>query len=191
MDIKPAFVVAWFAATFITLTSSIGGYLYFQQESLNPPTSENFHLYAALPYQNGVITESILSSDGRSKIVENLFKKYNSPLSPYSDIFIEVADKYNLDWRLLPSIAMQESSGAKRVIQKSYNPFGFGIYGSKVIRFDSWEEGIEIVGRSLKEEYINKGLKTPEQIMVKYTPPSLLKGGAWAKGVYSFMFELQ
>ena len=46
-------------------------------------------------------------------------------------------------------------------------------------------------GRALKEEYIDKGLKTPEQIMVKYTPPSIKTGGSWAKGISSFMFELQ
>lgn len=191
MDIKPTFVAAWFAASLITLLTSIGGYFYLLQESYKTPDTENFHLYAALPNQNGSVTDSIISSDGRAKIIESFFREYNSPLSFYSEVFIQVSDRYGLDWRLLPSIAMQESSGAKRIIQESHNPFGFGIYGSKVIRFQSWEEGIETVGRALKEEYIDKGLKTPDQIMVKYTPPSLSKGGAWAKGVNSFMFELQ
>lgn len=191
MDIKPNLIIAWFTASFITLVISIGGYLYINQESYKPPATQNFHLYAALPNKYGVVVESIISSDGRAKIIESLFKKNNSPLLPYSEVFIQVADKYNLDWRLLPSIAMQESNGGKRVISNSYNPFGFGIYGSKVIRFDSWVEAIEKVGQALREEYLDKGLKNPEQIMTKYTPPSLEKGGSWAKGVYSFMFELQ
>lgn len=191
MDIKPTLVLGWFAASFITLVASIGGWFYIQQETFKPPATQNFHLYSALPNQNSVIEESIISSDGRAKIVESLFKKYKAPLHPFSETFIQVADKYQLDWRLLPSIAMQESNGGKRVIGNSYNPFGFGIYGSKVIRFDSWVEAIEKVGQALKEEYLDKGLKNPEQIMTKYTPPSLEKGGSWAKGVYSFMFELQ
>lgn len=190
MDIKPNFIVAWFAASLITLSISIGGFFYLFQESYKTDVSENFHLYAALPNQNGPVTDSIISSDGRAKIIESFFREYNSPLSLYSEVFIHVSDRYGLDWRLLPAIAMQESNGGKKVIGGSFNPFGFGIYGSRVIRFDSWDEAIEKVGRALKEEYIDKGLETPDEIMVKYTPPSLEKGGAWAKGVYSFMFEL-
>ncbi len=86
---------------------------------------------------------------------------------------------------------MQESNGGKKVINNSFNPFGYGIYGTKVIRFNSWEEAIERVGRALREEYLNIGLKTPFQIMSKYTPPSLAKDGAWAKGVITFMEELR
>lgn len=191
MDIKLNLVLAWFAASFISLIVSIGGYFYINQEVYTPPAlSENFNLYAALPAQNGITSEYIFSSDGRAKIVESFFRKYKSPLYPYSETFVQTADKYNLDWRLLPSIAMQESNGGKRVINHSFNPFGFGIYGNKVVKFANWEEGIEKVGKTLKEEYVEKGYKTVEQIMVKYTPPSISKGGPWAIGVNSFMFEL-
>lgn len=191
MDIKPTFIVAWFSASFITLIISIGGYIYIQQEVYSPPqVTDNFNLYAALPDSSGVISDSISSFDGRAKIVESFFRKYNSPLYFYSENFIQVADKYNLEWRLLPSIAMQESNGGRKVIKHSFNPFGFGIYGNKVVKFTSWEDGIERVGKTLKQEYIDKGYKTVEQIMVKYTPPSISKGGPWAIGVNSFMFEL-
>jgi len=100
-------------------------------------------------------------------------------------------DKYNLDYRLMPSIAMQESNGGKRVIKNSNNPFGYGIYGSLVLKFNSWEEGIERVGKGLREDYLNEGLTSPYAIMTKYTPSSVAKGNAWAKGVSSFMEELQ
>ena len=86
---------------------------------------------------------------------------------------------------------MQESNGGKKVINNSYNPFGYGIYGSLVIRFKSWEEAIERVGKALREDYLDKGFKNPYEIMVKYTPPSLAKEGAWAKGVTTFMEELR
>lgn len=190
MDIKVTFLAAWFAASFITLISATTSYIYLRGESFILQVSENFNLYAALPDKNAVLTDAITSSDGRSKIIESFFKKYNSPLYIYADYFTGVADKYALEWRLLPAISMQESNGGKRIIKSSYNPFGFGIYGDKVVRFNSWEEAIERVGRALKEDYLDKGYETVEEIMVKYTPPSILIGGAWAKGVNSFIFEL-
>ncbi len=43
----------------------------------------------------------------------------------------------------------------------------------------------------LSHKYIDIGLDTPEKIMAKYTPPSLEKGGPWAKGVNQFMSDLE
>ncbi len=99
--------------------------------------------------------------------------------------------KYGLDYKLLPSVAMQESNGGKKVIADSFNPFGYGIWGKQVKKFSSYEEAIERVGRGLREDYLDQGLDTPEKIMPKYTPPSVAKGGPWAKGVSSFMEELR
>jgi len=187
------FVVAWFATTTTALIFSLTFTLYLSNAKIvNPETSgQSFKLYAALPKSETSITNEIDYADGRTKIIEDFLKNYNSPLSAYSHIFIQVADKYQLDWRLLPSIAMQESNGGRKVIDRSYNPFGYGIYGSMVTKFNSWEEAIERVGKALREDYLNQGLKTPYQIMTKYTPLSLKTDGAWAKGVIVFMEELR
>lgn len=185
------FIGVWFAAAFCSLIFALNLFFYLTQTQTTVKVHNDFKLYAALPENNYEIVEHIGINDGRSKIIENFFKKHKAPLADFSEIFITVADKYSLDWRLLPAISMQESNGGKKVIHNSYNPFGYGIYGSLVVRFQSWEEGIERVGRALKEDYSDKGLGTPEQIMVKYTPPSLEKGGAWAKGVSAFMEDLR
>ncbi len=137
------------------------------------------------------ISENVIQADARAKLIANFFKQYNSPLASVSQTFVDTADKYNLDYRLLPSIAMQESNGGQKVISDSHNPFGYGIYGDTVMRFASWEAAIERVGQGLRADYLDKGLKTPTQIMAKYTPPSLAKGGPWAKGVDYFMEELR
>ncbi len=185
------FVAAWFGASTTALIFSLVAILYFSQVKIITPTSQSFKLYAALPPTETSVTQDIEHVDARAKIIEDFFNGYKSPLSELSNVFIQVADKYNLDWRLLPSIAMQESNGGKRVIKDSNNPFGYGIYGNLVIRFSSWEQAIERVGRALREDYLNQGLKNPVQIMAKYTPPSLAKDGAWAKGVSSFIEELR
>lgn len=185
------FVAAWFAASTTTLIFSVVLTLYLSKVSVLKPVNQNFKLYAALPKGGFLVSDNISLTDARSKIIENFFKGYQSPLADKADSFVKVADKYDLDWRLLPSIAMQESNGGKKVVKNSHNPFGFGIWGNLVVRFAGWEEAIERVGRSLREDYLNQGLTTPYQIMTKYTPPAVLKGGNWAIGVNSFMEELR
>lgn len=192
MDKKPTtFVAAWFGAATTSLLFSLTLLIYLSTEKVVNPVNQNFKLYAALPQTAALVADEVEFVDARAKIIENFFKGYGSVLSNYSELFVKVADKYQLDPRLLPAIAMQESNGGKKVIKGSKNPFGYGIYGKLVIRFNSWEEAIERVGRALRQDYLDKGLKTPSQIMTKYTPPSLALGGIWAKGVTSFMEELR
>ncbi|MDO8573122.1 MAG: hypothetical protein Q7R77_00005 [Candidatus Daviesbacteria bacterium] len=185
------FVAAWFGMATTTLIFASVLSIYLSSAKVVYPAAQNFKLYAALPSTETSISDDIGFADGRAKIIEDFFSTRKSPLADYSSNFIQVADKYQLDFRLLPAIAMQESNGGKKVIKESFNPFGYGIYGKLVTRFNSWDEAIERVGRALREDYLNKGLKTPDQIMAKYTPPSLAAGGAWAKGVSSFITELQ
>ena len=186
-----ALVLGWFGASLTCLAFALLFLFYISSAKTVLPKNSTYQLYQALPPDLSETQDGIAYTDGRSKAIEEFFKSYNSILSSEASVFIKVADKYQLDWRLLPAISMQESNGGKRVIPNSHNPFGFGIYGTTVVKFGSWEQGIEIVGKALRENYINKGLKTPEEIMTKYTPPSVALGGPWAKGVRSFMEELR
>lgn len=185
------FVASWFlsATTALIFTLVLTFYLSFTR-TVNP-VNQSFKLYAALPSSELSTSDTIATSDARAKIIENFFKGYKAPLSQFGETFVKVADKYSLDYGLLPSIAMQESNGGLRLIKDSYNPFGYGIYGNKVTRFASYEEAIERVGRAIREDYLDKGLKAPAQIMTKYTPPSIALGGPWARGVSTFMEELR
>lgn len=191
MDKQTNFLAAWFGAAYLTLIFSVFLMIYISHELVVLPSNHSFKLYAAIPESNLQSSQEVEKRDARAKIIEDFFKGYNAPLADFGDIFVAVADKYGLDFRLLPAISMQESNGGKRIIPSSKNPFGYGIYGDKVLKFNSFEEAIERVGRGLKEDYMEQGLKSPNQIMAKYTPPSLEKGGAWAKGVNTFMEELR
>lgn len=187
------FMAAWFVTAVTTLIFTLVFTFYISSaETITPQDNgRNYKLYAALPQSETSISEDIVYTDGRSKILEVFFQEYKAPLAEYSEVFIRVADKYNLDYRLLPAISMQESNGGKRIIKDSYNPFGYGIYGDTVRRFTSWEEAIERVGKALREDYLDEGYNTPTEIMAKYTPSSLKKNGAWATGVIAFMEELR
>ena len=124
------------------------------------------------------------TNDIRVANLKYFFRKYNSVLYDHAETFVNRADENQFDYRLLPAIAMQESNLCKYIYEGSHNCWGWGIYGNKVTRFESYDEAIDTISRGIKKYYIDKGLTTPEDIMRKYTPPS---DGSWAYGVNTFL----
>jgi hypothetical protein len=122
------------------------------------------------------------------KVLEKFFERYNSPLQSHADTFVDVADKYDMDFKLLPAISCMESSCGKQLIPGSYNPFGWGIYGSNAIWFESYDEAIDVVARGLRDNYLSKGLTTVEEIAPVYTPPAYTH---WSYGVNYFVGQME
>jgi len=143
--------------------------------------------YAALPNRNEAIFLKTRDVDARIEVVNDFLSYYKSALAPFSDEIVAAADKYGLDYRLLPAIAMQESTLCKKAPKNSYNCWGFGIYGKKITRFDNYNDAIDTVTKTLATKYKAVGLETPEQIMTKYNPVST---GTWAQGVSGYMERL-
>ena len=56
----------------------------------------------------------------KAQKIELFFRvnRNNAPLADYAEKFVEVANKYGLDYRLLPAIATIESSGGKNNFRK-------------------------------------------------------------------------
>ena len=144
--------------------------------------------YAALPTSENIFDGEIVSEDGRVESIRQFFARYNSPLEEHAPLIVALADEYDLDYRLIPAIAMQESTLCKKIPLGSYNCWGYGIYGGKVTRFADYPEAIETVTKGLAKRYIAQGLKTPQEIMKKYTPSS---NGSWAQGVNSAMKQME
>ncbi len=163
-------------------------YNYQSRYSKISQNSNNRISFAALPSTENVLGDNIIFKDARIEIVRQFFEKYKSPLENFAKNIVEDADKYGLDYRLLPAIAMQESNLCQKIIPNSYNCWGFGIYGKKVTRFESYPEAIDTITRTLVNNYVAGGLNTPEEIMRKYTPSN---NGAWAFSVNYFMSLLQ
>jgi len=101
--------------------------------------------YAALPGSENVTEGKATSNDVRVEIVQSFFHRYNSELEPYAQEIVIAADKYGLDFRLVPAIGMQESNLCKKTPKGSNNCWGFGIYGKKVTKFDSYTDAIDTV----------------------------------------------
>lgn len=175
--------VVLFVLIFYTL------YYYHEHTLSHKPSAQvlNFNgNFDALPDStNNTATIDVDTKDARVPALEEFFKRHKSPLEPYAKDIVTTADKYDIDYRLLPAIAMQESNLCKKIPKNSaHNCWGFGIYGKKRTGFESFPQAIEIVSKTLAHQYIGKGLSDPYEIMSKYTPGS---NGSWAESVTYFM----
>ncbi len=146
-------------------------------------------LFAALPSFDQQIQTSIKTADARPEIIRQYLNKFGSPLEPYSNLIVQLSDQYNFDYRWLVAIAQQESGLCLHIPEGSYNCWGWGIYGDKVTRFDSYEDALRRIAPQFTEIFL-KGEqgKDPAEVMKTYTPPS---DGSWAKGVSSFFGNLE
>lgn len=80
----------------------------------------------------------------RIALIDTYFEERSMPLAGYGMFMVEIAEENNLDWRLLPAIAVRESSGGKKAC--GFNPFG---WASCKRRFESFEDAIRTVGHHL------------------------------------------
>lgn len=188
----------WFPLTIATLILFLSA-LYFldnvrageillSQQAKELAFQNQYQFYASLPRVLGSFTTAVQAADARPEIVRQYLEKHRSPLLPYADLIVNLSDHYGLDFRLIVSIAQCESNLCKIIIPDSYNCWGFE---NGATHFNSWEQALTQVAKTLKEGYIDLGLTTPDLIMPKYAPPSVEKGGPWARCVNQFMAELQ
>jgi hypothetical protein len=121
--------------------------------------------------------------DYREYTLRKFLTKFNSPLTPYSIVFIKNADFYGIDWRMVPAISGVESTFGKQIPTGSYNAYGWvnGNYS-----FKSWPDSIEVVSKTLKENYISKGAVSISKIARIYAPPS----STWASKVSYFVSKI-
>jgi len=108
--------------------------------------------------------------------IDAYFAKREMPLRGLGMKMVMEAEKNDLDWRLLPAIAVRESTGGKNECKKvENNPFG---WASCKIGFQSNEEAIEVVAKNLGGNNPNTAHhyddKTTEQILRSYNPPSIV-----------------
>lgn len=104
--------------------------------------------------------------DGRAEILQAYLATKNSPLQYHAQDFVDAADHYQMDWKLVAAISGVESTFGKAIPgghgpNSSYNGWGWGVYGNNSLGFKSWRDGIFTVSEGLKTKYINKGLKDP------------------------------
>lgn len=141
--------------------------------------------YTASASLNSVIVSEQL--DNRAVILQEYLESKDSPLAAHADTFIETADKYNLDWRLVVSISGLESSFGKHQPAGSHNGWGWGYSNGTVKHFDTWDAAIEEISRGLRENYLyDRPYSDPYVIGPKYAASP-----TWAIRVTYFMNQLE
>jgi len=115
--------------------------------------------------------------------IKKVLERYNSPLFDSVDDFIKVCLDYQINCYFLPAIAGLESTFGHYILPNSFNPFGWG--GGYII-FKNWADGIEKVGQGLKNNYLNRGLKTIEEIGTIYS-----ENPTWAVRVRFFITQFE
>lgn len=143
----------------------------------------------AAPQLSGVDNEPAITAtvtaaqaDNRALALTAYLKSKNSELADYAVDIVADADKYGIDYKLIPAIAGNESGFAKAMVPGTYNAWG---WGGGYIPFKSWPNAIDQISQGLAQNYIGKGRVTPEQIAPVYAPPSR----TWAYNVQ--MYENQ
>lgn len=124
------------------------------------------------------------SLDPRAEILSDYFASYNSPLEYHAQDFVDAADEYSVDWKLVPAISGVESTFGKH--SYGFNAWGWGIYGDNRLGFTSWREGIFTVTAGLKTGYIDKGLTSPYTMNRVYAASP-----SWGWKVDYFMKDLE
>jgi len=76
--------------------------------------------------------------------IDAYYGRHKLPLTGYGMTMVLAAEKYGIDWNLIPAIAMRESTGGKFACYN--NPFG---WGSCKIKFASYDDAIEAVAKNL------------------------------------------
>ncbi len=110
------------------------------------------------------LPQSKYQGDPRLTKLTDFLESFGSPVHHLAADFLAAADLHNLDWRLLPSIAIIESGGGKAAAKN--NIFG---WGSAKRGFSDVREGIYVVASRLAHSKLYKD-KTLDQILATYNP---------------------
>lgn len=136
---------------------------------------------ASASLQNKV---SQAKKDNRAMIVKDYLTKHNSVLTPYAEYIVKIADEYEIPWNLVVAISGVESTFCKRIPFNSANCWG---WNNGETYFKDYKEAIRIVSKTLKNNYFDRGLDTPEKIAPIYAPPS----PSWGWKVRFFMNQIE
>lgn len=198
MKRKLLLVAAWFPLTFVLVLINLSllvGYASAapagDRLSAVAPQDTAFQLAGAGTSQ--VLSASVISADARVYLVEAFLARHNSPMTPYANLIVTEADRFGLDFRLLPAIAMCESNAGKRMpLKKEYNFAGIAVYTgqNQGKAFDSWEHAIEWVSAYIYNKYYSKGITNLVDIQNYWAPPAASTGNSWANCVKSFQNDI-
>lgn len=103
-------------------------------------------------------------TDPRLIRIKQYFLERDCPAHVYAEDFVVAADQNNLDWRLLPSLSIIESTGGK--FTRNNNMFG---WDNSDTAFRSTREGIYKVAARLAKSHLYRD-KDVDDMLKTYNP---------------------
>lgn len=95
------------------------------------------------------------------------------------------AAQYGVDWKLVEAIVLHETGNrTSSAFRNKHNSCGM-MKSGRLITFASEEAGVNSCVKNLKENYISKGLTSPESIGRKYAGSK-----TWASKIYHYYNKL-
>ena len=124
-------------------------------------------------------------------------KEYECTLDEISCLIKKYADDYGVDYKLAIAISKHETGNYTSYAFTSLNNVGGMMYwtekGMLLKKYDTLEDGIEAFISNLKNNYIDMGLTSIEEIQKKYAPIDINDNGTnqyWVSGVSRYYEEL-
>jgi hypothetical protein len=121
--------------------------------------------------------------DYRAIVLDEYFKRNNSPLYGLGKNFVEACDKYNApkDCTTLPAIGFVETGLCTyKPSQGQKNCWGWGGSGPNRIIFDDYPQAIDTITRRLVAGYGNNFISQPIRMQYIYCGPNC---HSWGNGV--------
>ena len=198
MKRKLLLVAAWFPLTFVLLLINLSLLVRYAVaapagDKLSAVAPQDTAFQLAAPGTSQVLSASIVAADARVYLVETFLTDHNSPMAPYANLIVSEADRFGLDFTLVPAIAMCESNAGKRMpLKKEYNFAGIAVYTGRNQgkAFDSWEHAIRWVNQYIFDRYYAKGITELIEIEKKWAPPAVESGHSWSNCVESFQNDI-
>lgn len=144
------------------------------------------------------ISDSVITTQekedlkAKAALVDAYFESHDAPLEGYGMKFVTEAKKNDIDWRLLPAIAMRETTGGKHTCKNPKAPNNNFGWGSCKIGFSSIDKSIEHISKTVSGNNPNgryyKDEMTTVQILKKYNPDSIIPG--YSKQVVRIMMDI-
>jgi hypothetical protein len=188
-------LLAWLSLTLFILITNLSILATIKHTAGRPgrlnaaaPADTNFQLTAA-GNTSQVLSTTITAGDARVLLLSQFMARHGSPIAPYADIIVAEADRFGLDFRLLPAIAMCESNLGKHIPSKdSYNAWGVAVFTGQASgkKFDNWISAIQWVSKYVKEQYYDRGYSDLRDIGAIWAPPSVENGYSWTNCVEGF-----
>jgi len=199
---KLTFLIIWFQVTCIVLLFNLtflSAYRNGSSVSIPYPTEyyPDLDIQMSVPTSSGkVLASSITANDARTLIIERFILRFrpDSPFLPHAQKIVEEADRYDLDFRLVPAIAMCESNLGKRLPSSdSFNAWGIAVYTNtmKGKHFEDWPAAISWVAKFLHDTFFDKGITDLRDIGAIWAPPSVNNNDSWSRCVQGFMDKME